>query len=114
MIEYAQHAFVHWQSGTQDSGKYNLVSRQEGRADAQRGLDILRLIVQSLADFVSHNLTYAHDVVAEQRTVCLIVAVSEFCKKLVCDGTSCTDIYSVHNYILIMCIKACLKITLQK
>lgn len=86
MVEDIEEALVERQSGTEDGGKNYLVRRDVHAGYSQRCGYIVRLVVEGLRYLEGLILTDAAYVVAEKKTVLLIVLVANFSHVLAYDA----------------------------
>ena len=86
MVEDVEEAVVEGQPGAEYRGQHHLIGRHAHLGSAERGGDIPRFVAQCLRNLVCLAFSYAHDVVAKQESVALIVLVPHFGHVLANDG----------------------------
>ena len=96
VVEDVEETLMERQTGTEDGAEHQLVGRHIHLGNAKRSLDVALLIVERLAQLVGDEFADAHDVVAEQQTVLLIVLVAHLRHILVNDRVALAEINYFH------------------
>ena len=97
LIKHIQETLVERQSGTKHRCYHHILLRQGDVEGAERRGNGLRLILQGLRQFVSHNLTDTHDVVAEEKTVSLVILVTQLRHILIENRVALAEINNFHK-----------------
>ena len=98
LVEHVEESLVERQTGTKHGSQYDVILGQGNVDGTKRCRNGLRLVFQSLRQFVGHHFTDTHDIVTEHQAIPLVVLVTQLRHILIDNRVVLAEIYYFHCF----------------